>query len=229
MSTLRTFRILVVWDFAREMRRKNTLVGMGMMALVTLVVFAMALPPTSARVDEVRAGVVWTTLLLAATVGIDRAFRADGEGRALEGLLLAPVSRAAIFYARVVSTFLFVLAIAVPAFLLFLVFFNQSLTREAALHVTLIALGALAGIVTLGVLVSALTFSIRGGDVLLRVVLYPLLIPIFLAAVDATVRAFEGQAPDVRHAVMIAAFDLTFLGAGHLLFDHGVKDIGPQG
>lgn len=229
MSAAHTFRVLVAWDFLREMRRKNTLVGMGMMAVVTLVVFAFAIPPISARVDEARAGILWTTILLAATVGIDRAFRADGEGRALEGLLIAPVARSAVFYARVVSTLLFVLVIAVPATFLFLLLFNQSLTGTAALHVAAVGIGALAGIVTLGVLLSALTFSIRGGDVLLRVVLYPLLIPVFYAAVDATARAFEGQSPGVRHAVLIAAFDLTFLGAGHLLFDHGVEDIGPQG
>lgn len=229
MTSFRAWRILVTWDFVREMRRKNTLVSMGMMALVTLFVFTFAIPPESTELDKASAGVLWTTLLLAATVGIDRAFRGDGEGRMLEGLLLAPVSRATIYHARVASTLLFVLAIAVPAFGLFVVFFNQSVTGTGLLWIAVTALGTLLGFVALGVLLSALTFSVRGGDVLLRVVLFPLLIPIFAAAVDATAKAFDGTAPDVRHAVLITAFDLTFLGAGHLLFDHGVQDLGPQG
>lgn len=229
MTALGSFRTLLVWDFVREMRRKNTLVSMGTMALVTLVVFAFAVPPTSVELDEARSGVLWTTLLLAATVGIDRAFRAEGEGRLLEGLLLAPVSRATLYHSRVWSTFLFVLVIAAPSFGLFLILFNQSVTGQGALWIGVTAFGALFGFVALGVLLSALTFSVRGADVLLRVVLFPLLIPCFWAAVDATTLAFSGEAPRVTHAAMIVAFDLTFLGAGHLLFDHGVRDLGPQG
>ena len=229
MNAFRAWRILVAWDFTREMRRKNTLVSMGMMALVTLFVFSFAIPPMSTELDEARAGVLWTTLLLAATVGIDRAFRADGEGRLLEGLLLSPVSRPTLYHARVASTYLFVLTVAVPSFGLFVLFFNQSVSGMALVWIGLTALATLFGFVTLGVLLSSLTFSVRGGDVLLRVVLFPLLVPIFSTAVDATSRAFDGKAPDIRHAGMILAFDLTFLGAGHLLFDHGVKDLGPQG
>jgi heme exporter protein B len=218
-----------VWDFVREMRRKNTLVSMGMMALVTLIVFAIAIPPTSVEIEQVTGGVLWTTLLLAATVGIDRSFRGEGEGRLLEGLLLAPVARPTLYHARVVSTLLFVLAIAAPSFLLFVLFFNLDVSGPSLLWIAVVALGTLVGFVTVGVLLSALTFSVRGGDVLLRVVLFPLLIPEFWAAVDATTRAFEGRPPKVEHLVLIAAFDLTFLGAGHLLFEHGVKDLGPQG
>ncbi|MCE9636183.1 MAG: heme exporter protein CcmB [Planctomycetes bacterium] len=229
MTSFRAWRVLVAWDFTREMRRKNTLVAMGMMALVTLFVFAFAIPTSSVELDQSRAGILWTTLLLAATVGIDRAFRADGEGRLLEGLLLSPVSRPTIYHARVASTLLFVLTIAVPSFGLFMLFFNQSVSAAALGWIALTALATLFGFVTLGVLLSSLTFSVRGGDVLLRVVLFPLLVPIFATAVDATSRAFDGGAPDARHAGLILAFDLTFLGAGHLLFDHGVKDLGPQG
>lgn len=229
MTDARAFRILVAWDFVREMRRKNTLVSMGMMALITLMVFAFAVPPSSTELQEARGGILWTTLLLAATVGIDRAFRADGEGRLLEGLLLAPIARSTLYHARVTSTLLFVLAIAAPAFGLFLLFFNQSVSATGLLWISLTAFGTLLGFVALGVLLSALTFSVRGGDVLLRVVLFGPIIPIFVAAVDATTGAFAGKAPDVKHGVMIVAFDLTFLGAGHLLFEHGVKDLGPQG
>jgi heme exporter protein B len=229
VTPLRSFLTLVHWDFTREMRRKNTLVSMGMMALVTLMVFTFAIPPTSVELTQTRAGILWTTLLLAATVGVDRAFRGDGEGRLLEGLLLAPVSRPTLYHARVVSTLLFILTIAAPALVLFLVFFNIDVPGDRLLWIAGIAFGTIVGFVAVGVLLSALTFSVRGGDVLLRVVLFPLLIPIFGAAVDATTGAFDGLPPDAKHIVLICAFDLTFLGAGHLLFEHGVKDLGPQG
>lgn len=229
MSPFRQYLTLVRWDFVREMRRKNTLVSMGMMALVTILVFAFAIPATSSELTQARAGILWTTLLLAATVGIDRAFRGDGEGRLLEGLLLAPVSRATIYHARVLSTLLFVLTIALPSAFLFFIIFNQDVSAEAAGWIAVVALGTLVGFVALGIMLSSLTFSFRGGDVLLRILLFPLLIPIFQAAVDATSRAFSGHAPGAKHAVMIVAFDLTFLGAGHLLFEHGTRDLANQG
>lgn len=229
MSRPGVFRALVRWEVVRELRRWNSIVPMALVALVTLFVFAFAVDPTRLELQRSRGGVLWVTLLTAATVGIDRAFRGDGDGRLLEGLLAAPVGRATLYYARVASTYLFILAMAAAVIPLFFLLYDQSVSAAGALWIAAAAALALFGFTTVGVLLSAMTWSLRGGDVLLRVLLLPVLLPAFAAAVDLTTRVLAGREPEPRALLVLLAFDLTFLGAGHLLFDHVVKDLGPQG
>jgi len=225
----RLFGALVRWDVIRELRRWNSLVPMALIAFVTLFVFAFAVDPTRIELQRSRGGILWATLLLAASVGVDRAFRGDGDGRLLEALLVAPVNRATLYHARVCSTFLFVLAMAAAVVPAFFVLYDQSVGVEGALWIGACAALALFGFVAVGVLLSAMTWSVRGGDVLLRVLLFPILLPAFAAAVDLTSRVLDGREADSRALLLLLAFDLTFLGAGHLLFEHVVKDLGPQG
>jgi heme exporter protein B len=225
----RLFAALVRWDLVRELRRWNSLVPMALIAFVTLFVFAFAVDPTRIELQRSRGGILWVTLLTSASVGVDRAFRGDGDGRLLEALLVAPVNRATLYHARVVSTFLFVLAMAAAVIPLFFLLYDQSVGAAGACWIGACAALALFGFVAVGVLLSAMTWSLRGGDVLLRVLLFPVLLPAFAAAVDVTTKVLAGHDPGTRPLLLLLAFDLTFLGAGHLLFEHVVKDLGPQG
>jgi heme exporter protein B len=231
MTAWGSFSTLVRFDFAREMARKGTLVAMGTTAVVTLFVFSFAIQmnviPPGRPQASVLAGVLWVTWLLAGTVGIDRAFR--GDGRVLEGLLLLPASRAALFYARTVSTFLFMLTIAAVSLPLFLIMFDAAVDAASAAWLAAVATLMLLGLAACGVLLSAMTWSLRGGDVLLRVLLLPMQIPAFAASVHGTTDVLSGRAPGVQAITMLLAFDLVFLGAGHFLFEHVVEDIGAQG
>ena len=226
---LAVYAALVRWDWLREMKRKTTLLSMGVMGLITLFLFSFAIPLTSDKADvlvDTRAGILWVTFLFAATIGIDRAFRNDAESGLLEGLLLAPVGRATLYYARVTSTFLFVVSLQAFLLLLFLVLFNQSLAGDGLWGLVVATLATDLGFVTIGVLISAMTWSMPGGDVMLRILLFPMLLPIFNVAVEIADRAFRGHAPTAQHVVMLLAVDALFLGAGQLLFEHLVKDSG---
>ena len=83
------------------------------------------------------------------------------------------------------------------------------------------------GFLALGIVLSAMTWSLRGGDALLRILLFPMVIPVLGAAVRLTNGAFAGKPLDVPSLAVIAAFDLVFLGAGQLLFEQVVKNVEP--
>lgn len=231
MTAWGSFSTLVRFDFAREMARKGTLIAMGTTAVVTLFVFSFAIQmnliPPGRPQSSVLAGVLWVTWLLAGTVGIDRAFR--GDGRVLEGLLLLPAPRAALFYARTVSTFLFMLTIAAVSLPLFVGLFGAGIGPGAAVWLAAVAATMLLGLSACGVLLSAMTWSLPGGDVLLRVLLLPMQLPAFAAAVNGTTDVLAGNEPSLRALGMLVAFDFMFLGAGHFLFEFVVEDIGAQG
>lgn len=225
----RAYCALVRWDWVREMKKKTTLISMGVMGLITLFLFSFAIPISSTKaeiLEDTRAGILWVTFLFAATIGIDRAFRNDAESGLLEGLLLAPVERMTLYFARVTSTLLFVVTLQGFLFVLFLVLFNQSISGEGLLGLIVSAIATDVGFVTIGVLISAMTWSLPGGDVMLRILLFPMLLPILNVTVEIADRAFDGRAPTAQQLGMLFAVDALFLGAGSLLFEHLVNDSG---
>jgi len=228
-TSWRAYCVLVRWDWVREMKKKTTLISMGVMGLITLFLFSFAIPISSTKAEiltDTRAGILWVTFLFAATIGIDRAFRNDAESGLLEGLLMAPLERNVLYYARVTSTFLFVVTLQGFLLILFIVLFNQSLSGDGIWGLIAAAIATDIGFVTIGVMISAMTWSLPGGDVMLRILLFPMLLPILNVAVEVTDRAFDGRAPTVQQLGMLFAVDALFLGAGSLLFEHLVNDSG---
>jgi heme exporter protein B len=224
---IRAFAAIVRFDVFRELQRGDTLLSMGLVGLITLFLFSFAIPPTKEVLLDTRAGILWVTFLLAGTIGVERSFRRDGG--ALEGLLLAPIARATLYYARVASSVLFIAVLEAILLALFLVLFNESLDGAGLIAVGLGGLAATIGFAAVGVLVAAMTGGLRGGDVLLRILLFPMLVPVFASAVTLTAKAFAGKPVGSEEVGVLVAFDLVFLGLGHLLFEHVARDLGPQG
>lgn len=223
-NTWRAYCDLVKWDWLREMKRKETIVTMTLFSLVTLMVFSFAIRPDSETGLKARAGILWVTFLFAGSIGIDRAFRGEGQSRVLQGLLLAPVGRATIYYARVTSTFLFVMVMELITFIAFCILYNIDMNLDTALKLGSGAVAATLGFVAAGVTLSAMTRAIRGGDVFLRLLLFPLLIPIFNAVVSYTNLVFNGRPLSSREIVILVAFDLVYVAAGQILFEVVVSD-----
>ncbi|MEE8143556.1 MAG: heme exporter protein CcmB [Planctomycetota bacterium] len=225
MNSWRAYRALVRWEWVREMKRKETLLSMLLFSLITLMVFSFAIPPDSATGVKARSGILWVAFLLAGSIGVDRAFRGEGQGLVLEGLLLSPVGRITLYYAKITTTLLFVLLMEVATFVAFCLLYNvEALAAERIVWILVIMVAGTLGIVAVGVTLSAMTRSMRGGDVLFRILLFPLLIPLFYAAVNATDLIFKGGQLDFRHLGLIGGFDIIYLAAGQMLFQPILAD-----
>lgn len=219
-----TFGALVRWEVVRELRRGETVVSMVLFALVTLFVLSFAIDPSTEVAVKAQPGILWTVIVLAGTIGIERCFGRAGEERVLEGLLLSPVSRTTIYYSRVVSTWIFVAAMELLVLVAFVVLYDVRADAGALAVVLAAAWSGSLGFVALGVTLAAMTRSIRGGEVLLRLLLLPLLIPFFKAAVSLTTQALRGFEIGPREIAVIVAFDLVYIAAGQILFDQILRD-----
>ena len=224
MNPLRTVIALVRWECVRELRRGETVVSMVLFALVSLFILSFAIDPSSETSLNAQPGILWTVLLLAGTIGVERSFGRAGEERVLEGQLLAPISRVAIYYARLLSTWVFVAVMQLIVIAAFLILYNVKVPAEAVGIVSIAAWAGSFGYVAAGVTLAAMTRAIQGGEVLHRLLLLPLLIPFFRAVVSLTTAAFQGKEIGTGEIAVIAAFDLIYVAAGQILFEQVVKD-----
>jgi heme exporter protein B len=173
-------------DLRLELRARDTLPAMLLFVVSTLVVFHFALP---ADADELAAqGLLWLALVFTALLGLARAWAPERESGALDGLVLAPCDRSAIWLGKALATFIFLGLISTVALPAFAVFFAP-VSWETVAGVAL----ANAGICAVGTLLAAMAAASRTRELVLPLLFLPLAIPLVVGGVGASVSDDPGR------------------------------------
>src|SRR4030095_9557381 len=98
-------RALARKDLLLELRARDTLPAMLLFVLSTLVVFHFVLPGDSS--DLAASGLLWVALVFTALLGLSRAFAAESDAGVIDGLVLAPSDRSAIWFGKALSVLVF--------------------------------------------------------------------------------------------------------------------------
>jgi heme exporter protein B len=213
-------------DLRIEMRTKQSVPAMALFSVMAFVLFHFGLDRD--RLDgELASGVLWVTLLLAAVLAVNRLFAHEREQGGLDGLLLAPIDRTAVFVAKATALYLYLVVfelIAVPAYAIMLL--GPSPIDQLPALIAVLALANL-GIATVGSLVAALAAEARARDLLVPLLLLPLLTPVLIAAARATEPLFaaDPQTGDLaKWAGVLGLYDLVFVLLSVAVFDFLLED-----
>src|SRR5512136_765465 len=182
----------IVWkDLAAELRSRELLSAMLVFALLVILVFNFALELDAQARATVTAGVLWVTFAFAGTLGLTRSMAMEKDRGCLDGLLLAPVDRSAIYFGKVIGNLIFMLLVEAIVLPVYTVLYSINLFIPGLLMVIL--LGSI-GYVAVGTLLSSMAVQTRTRDVLLPILLFPLVIPVMIAAVKASTGFLQGTA-----------------------------------
>jgi len=205
-------------DIQVEWRGRQGVPVMLVFSLLVVFLFNFALQLTPDLQTSLEAGLLWISLAFASTLGLNRSVSLERENRALDGLLLAPVDRSAIFFGKTLSNFLFTLLVALILLPVFSLFYQQNILHPGMIGVILLGLGAYT---SLGTLLAALSIQTRTRDVLLPILLYPLALPILIAAVEASQGVLAGDPAGLLESwlYLLAACNILFTAAGLMFFD----------
>lgn len=221
---LRQVWIIAGKDLTLELRSRGRIASMLIFAALVAVVFSFALDPTEPP-RNVAGAMLWVTVLLAALLGLGRAYTVDQEEDALTGLLLTPVDRGAFFLGKFTANLVLLLATELVIFPVYALFFQLQL-RAPLPGLALVVLFASVGIVAAGTLLGAIAGSTRLGETLLPVLLLPLVIPVVIYAASATQRLLVGRPlAEVGGSLrMLLAFDIVFLVVCTLVYPAVVEE-----
>jgi heme exporter protein B len=190
-----------------------------MFAVLVLMVFVFARDAGSTSLTVLAPTVLWVMLSLATVVTLNRAFLLERENRALDGILLAPVSTTALFWGKWLANITLVMLVQLVAIPLWMIFFNVPPTLRVA-GVGAVAVLAAIGFTAPGTLFSAMAVRTRFAELLLPVLLLPFCIPPLFFAAQATVRIL-GDAPLGElwgWLRLLALYDIAFLALATMLF-----------
>lgn len=185
MSLLRHAARVAGKDLRIELRSREILYTMAFFGALIVVVFSFAFPRNLDLVRGAAPGMLWVSIAFAGTIGLGRAFERERENDTMRALLLAPVPRLAVFLGKAASITVLVLGVAVVVVPLLALFLDAPLFAEPGPLVLVLVLGAV-GFAMVGSVFSATLLKVRSRDVLLPVVLYPILIPLFVAGTNTT-------------------------------------------
>jgi heme exporter protein B len=206
-------------DLSRELRRPIAAAGVLLFGVSSLMVLRVTLADYAKPSDAVLAGALWIVLLFAALLGTSRAWSTEREDGAFDALLVAPASRSAVHAGKVLSGLASTLVLHAVLVLLYLGLFSApDGAGDLALLAATVALTAI-GFAAVGVLIGGLGLRARGRDLLGPVLFLPLAIPLVIAAVTASMLAWDAQTASAAELLtFLVAYDATFLVAGLAAF-----------
>lgn len=214
----------VVWkDLTAELRSREIFSAMFVFALLVVLIFNFALELEAGTRASVAAGVLWATFTFAGTLGLNRSMSMEKDRGCLDGLLLAPVDRSAIFFGKMVGNLVFMLIVELVVIPLFSILYNINLIQPGLLLVTL--LGSI-GYIAVGTLLSAMAVQARTRDILLPILLFPVVIPVVIAAVKASSGYLQGIPMNeiTPWLNLLVVYDIIFLTTAWLVFDKVVEE-----
>jgi heme exporter protein B len=212
---------IVLWkDAVTERRSKETLNALFFFALLLLFVFQFTLGADRERLSAALPGLLWLGFVLSGIVGLGRTFLAERENDCLEGLLLTPGDKSAIYLGKVAGNVGLMLAVEAILLALFALFFNIDVLGVLPALAAVVLLGTI-GFAAVGTLFAAMTAHVRARELLFPVLLLPVQVPVLLACVKATEAVLLGEplGSVANWLKLLAAADAVFLVTGLLTFD----------
>lgn len=214
----------VSWkDLAAELRSRELLSSMLVFSLLVILIFYFALELDIKAREKITAGALWVTFAFAGTLGLNRSMAIEKDRGCLDGLLLAPVDRSAIFFGKVISNLVFMLIVEVIVLPIYSVLYNINLLNAGLIGVIL--LGSV-GYMAVGTLLSTMSVQTRTRDVLLPILLFPVVIPILVAAVKASSGFLQGlEMTEILPWInLLVVYDIVFTAIAFMVFDFVVEE-----
>jgi heme exporter protein B len=214
----------VVWkDLAAELRSRELLTSMLVFALLVILIFNFALELDAKTRATVTSGVLWVTFVFAGTLGLNRSMAIEKDRGCMDGLLLAPVDRSAIYFGKTVGNLIFMFIVEIIVLPVYSILYNTNLFKPGLIGV--IVLGSI-GYVVVGTLLSTMAVQTRTRDVLLPILLFPVIIPVIIAAVKASTGFLQGiEMVDITPWLnLLIVYDIIFTAVAFMVFDYVVEE-----
>lgn len=223
---MRQFKAILRKDIVMELRTKEMVTSMGIYSLLTMVVYQIALSQSGSAFDprEIAAGLLWLAFIFTSMLGLNRSLVHEQDQGCLEALLLAPVDRPVIFFAKAVGNLVFLLIVEVLTIPVFAFLFLQGsgYGGDWWMIPLVLTVGSM-GVAGVGTLLATMSVNTKGKDFVLAVLMVPLMYPLLLAAVSATTAAILGGDGSVAQFWSslggVAGYDAIMILAAYALYE----------
>ncbi|MBI4532139.1 MAG: heme exporter protein CcmB [Candidatus Latescibacteria bacterium] len=225
MNHFKQAGILLWKDILLEFRTKERLSSMVVFSLLVIVVFNFAFGGGTEAIRRVASGVLWVAFIFAGTLGLNRSFALEKDRECLQGLLLCPVDLGTIYAGKMVGNLIFTTLVEWITLPFFALFLNVPILPRLPALLFVMLLGTI-GFSSVGTIFAAMSVNTRMREVLLPILLFPIISPVIIAAVEATKVTLGEWDGDVfgEWTRMLGVFVVVFVTASYLAFDYVIEE-----
>ena len=222
---LKNILLLLQKDIRIEFRTKDSFNAMFVFGLLVIVIFNFAFDLSRKETLQIASGILWTAFIFSGILGLNRSFLYEKEDGALEGLLLTPVDRGALFFSKLLSNFCVLFAFEIFLLPFFILFFNLNVFSHIHILLFVMVLGTL-GFVSVGTLFSAVAVHTRMREIMLPLLLLPVSVPVLVGAVEATSCIIMNTEWEIMRLWIQRLFfiDVIYCTASFLLFEYVITE-----
>jgi heme exporter protein B len=211
-------------DLRVELRGRYAIGAVLPFAGTLLVAFGLSLGPDRTLLQRTAPGLLWLAVLFAAVLASRRAYEGEAEDGAMEGLLLAPVDKAAVYLGKAAAVAAQLLVLEAVVVALVSALFSLSLAGDLPALAGGFILGTI-GLAGIGALFGALDVSAKAREAVFPLLVLPLATPVLVAGVKATAFATAGRGGEAGQWLgLLGAFDLVIVAAGTLVYGYLLED-----
>ena len=212
-------------DLRLEMKTRDVVASVGLFVLLVVVTASFAFPTGGDGREGVAAGVLWMAFLFAALLGMGRSMAIEKEDACLEGLLVSPAPREAVFLGKLFTNLGFTFAVELVILPVFVILLQLQPAGGWLLLVLASVLGTL-GLVTVGTLFAAMAVNTRGREAILPLLVMPVSVPVMVAAVKVTEAGFSGTwtSGTTSWLLLMLGYDALFLLVALVTFQHVTEE-----
>jgi heme exporter protein B len=211
-------RATLLKDLRMEWRSKDAINSMLFFSLLVVVIFSFAFNPTAEQSRLIAGGLIWVAFLFAAVVALNQTWARELSNQVLDAYRVSPAPANALFLAKVLGNFLFVIVLEGLMAPLFVVFY-QLRSVGPVWQLILIALFGTWALVVNGTFFAALSIRTRNREIMLPLILFPISIPALLAMVDSTTAILTGESVPDFWIKLLVVYDVVFTSVCLLLFE----------
>jgi heme exporter protein B len=210
-------------DLQAELRSRELVATMLLFALLSVLIFSFALELDKVARQESVSGVLWVTIVFASILGLNRSMAMEREGGNMDAMLIAPIPRSAIFMGKLVGNFIFTFTVGLVLIPLMTILYNLNLFTSWLLIV--MVLGTL-GVSISGTLLAAMTVQTRAREALLPIVMLPVILPLMVAAVNATTGILNNTPTNewITWPQVLVVVNIVYLVLCFLMFSYVVEE-----
>ncbi len=221
MNSFRQIWTVAAKDLAIEVRTKESINAAGAFSIAILLIFSFAFDPTSESMREFSGGLLWIVFAFAGALVFNRGFARELPNECLDALLSSPLNASSLVIGKALANFAMLIAVELISLFVFGLFYNINWVKHPLELAGTLALGTW-GISVLGSVFGALTVNLRLRELMLPVIIYPLLIPLLIGAIEFTNVLLSLQpvaAGDWLWIKLLAGYDVAFTALSLLLAD----------
>ncbi|PTD93458.1 heme ABC transporter permease [archaeon SCG-AAA382B04] len=215
----------IVWkDIIIELRMKEMLNTMLIFSILVILISSFAFGTFNQEMTQsIAPGVLWIAFTFAGMLGLGRSFISEKDRGCLQGMMLAPTDWSAIYIGKTIANLIFMSIMEILTLIVFVVLFNFGQIITSPLKFVLITIVGTFGFVSVGTLLSAVSVNTKTREMLLPVLLFPVIVPIIIGAVEATLSIITANGQFWGWVRILVAYDIIFFTVSALSFNYVIE------